>query len=62
MINPLILVGLVLAGAWASALCAADDELERDRSQERIDTKVGNKADSPELPVKKEVTKNAHVA
>ena len=40
MINPWILIGLILAGAWASALCAADDEFERqpepgDRYQSR---------------------------
>lgn len=63
MINPWILIGLILAGAWASALCAADDELERNQSQE-IDTKVGDKSKTDKLdqPTGEKVTNKAQAA
>src|SRR5262249_51692680 len=34
MFDPRILLGLILAGAWASGLLALDDEIERDEHQE----------------------------
>ena len=63
MINPWMLIGLILAGAWASALCAADDELERKQSQE-IDTKVVDrtKTDKIDQPTGEKVTNNAQAA
>ena len=63
MMNPWVLIGLILAGAWASALCAADDELERNQSQE-IDTKVGDstKTDKIAQPTGEKVTNDAQAA
>jgi hypothetical protein len=33
MFDPMILIALAFAGAWATALCAIDDEFERDEPQ-----------------------------
>ena len=59
MIHPLILVGLVLAGALASALCAVDDELERDQGHKRIDPRAGQKPHE-RTQAAKEITEQVH--
>jgi hypothetical protein len=59
MIRPLILVGFVLAGAWASVLCAVDDELERDQGHKRIDPRAGQKQDKRIQPAET-ITQEVH--
>ena len=58
MVDPRILLGLVLAGAWAGALLSLDDEIERDEHEESDTPELGNQgADQPE---NSEPQKEAH--
>ena len=50
MFDPRILLGLVLAGAWAGALHSLGDEIERDEQEQSDTPEPGDQgADQPEI-------------
>lgn len=59
MIDPMILIALAFAGAWATALCAVDDELEHDEPRGPGDSKGDEAGPKDPKPARGTPSKNA---